>query len=815
MPSILKSVRDLRRRSRANLNRSTTSLNEYDTPDNSSGNSSNDSSNTPRPAAAGDLHQSSSSSLSLMTTPTSATPSESGSITIRPNDDSIPPLPSKPTLSSNRNSVIGSVAGGPPPGERMAAASGPFAPRISSPRPGEQVYQKVLLINGQIGQNPNELSARPQGGQLKVTHHQDSFPATQWKVQDSQFKALVHLTPGPNKITLLFEPTRHSHGSHPSLGSSRTTKGHESWFMIYYVPPESPPLQLVMLLGSDSPGTYDAIPARVSGEGNNLDVAIRKYRMAAYMWQAFTAEQMHRHGFGRRTFQFEESWLHSSLSLQEYETGVMRSQATVHVIRVDKTVAELRDLEYAQQYAKATKKSELFNIAADAVREYFRPRNGQKIYVSCMYLDSHWDPQVKTIRAHAALGGCSGDVNLAIFGSHCLQSYPSSIEEVPNALVDCTRTDTAHVANDAGEAGSSWEAANIGIGAHMHEVGHLFGCPHQESGVMQRDYTRLHRTFLTREAFSTRTKQQGMYICKPSDECGWHRLDALRFRYHPSFRLPKDPPMANADSGIQTFCIKEGEALIMATSGICFIEIRTESDDICHHWLDFTDVQRTDYLPKSYHLTDDALRKLLPSRRRKSKLKVSIHSIALNEHTIDWDNFASKSSRVELMKGSPTKSNLLSNLTRHATSHGFRGSKLGHSQLPDSEAGEIVFNSVIPPNRFMTSIKIYHGNSVDGIEFCYEDSTSQLLGKRGGKPGGSEFKFDTRSAEQLFGFYVRAGAWIDGIQILATSGRKSEIFGNATGGSGHRLVPPANFQISGVYGSCGAWMDGFGVIISH
>jgi len=34
------------------------------------------------------------------------------------------------------------------------------------------------------------------------------------------------------------------------------------------------------------------------------------------------------------------------------------------------------------------------------------------------------------------------------------------------------------------------------------------------------------------------------------------------------------------------------------------------------------------------------------------------------------------------------------------------------------------------------------------------------------------------------GFYVRAGLWIDGIEILTGVGRKSGVFGNATGGSG-------------------------------
>jgi hypothetical protein len=50
-------------------------------------------------------------------------------------------------------------------------------------------------------------------------------------------------------------------------------------------PLATPPLQLVILLGKDSPGTFDAVPARIEKEGNGLEIAIRKFRMAAYLWK--------------------------------------------------------------------------------------------------------------------------------------------------------------------------------------------------------------------------------------------------------------------------------------------------------------------------------------------------------------------------------------------------------------------------------------------------------------------------------------------------------------------------------------------------
>lgn len=271
-----------------------------------------------------------------------------------------------------------------------------------------------MLIFGQCAD-----PSRPIDGNVTVYHHQDQFPPTSWPVSDSHYKALVYLQPGPNKLRLDFTSPKLSSGN----GQLQT---HSSWININFLPLiSSPPLQLCILVAKDSPETYDAVPERIQKEGNGLDTAIRKFRMAAYLWQAFTAEQLNRNGFGRRCYRYEEEWQPGTLSWKDMEQGTMRNEAKVHVVRVDKTVEELRGLDLAQQYEPATKKGDLFGIATDAVRAYFAPRPGQTQYVSCMFLDTQWDKEVGTIRAHAALGGGDDQIKLAIFGSHALQSYPA------------------------------------------------------------------------------------------------------------------------------------------------------------------------------------------------------------------------------------------------------------------------------------------------------------------------------------------------------------------------------------------------------
>ncbi|KAL8952998.1 MAG: hypothetical protein Q9222_001113 [Ikaeria aurantiellina] len=475
---------------------------------------------------------------------------------------------------------------------------------------------------------------------------------------------------------------------------------------------------------ADSPGTYDAVPERAHREGHDLAMAIRKYRMAAYLWQAFTGEQMFRNGFGRRCFRFEEEWQTGSITIQDRASGQMRSEAKIHVVRSAKTVKELRDLNVAQQYDKATQKGDLFSIAMEDMQGYFQPAPGQKQYVSVLLLDAHWDSKVKTITGHAAIGGGANNIQIAVFGSQAMQSYPSCLEEVVPAFTDCTRTDTNFVANDCNESGSSWEAANIGIGAHLHEVGHMLGCPHQESGIMLRDYVTFNRTFTCREPYSTRTKSPGMRLCLPKDECGWHRLDTLRFRYHPCFRLPADN-LASGDESVRVWPLDGGKVIVTAPTGIAFIEIFTDTDSTCHAWLDYC---KGDGLsngpPRQIVLTENDIKPLLAEGSKKRRLRLSIHSVGQGDHNVeDFGQLMSKTSIIKLPNGQT----------------GFKGSQLGTSQQADSQPQQLILESAIKQSKLLTSIKIYHGFAIDGIEFCYEDLTSQLFGKRGGQPGGSEF----------------------------------------------------------------------------
>ncbi|GAB7353892.1 hypothetical protein MBLNU459_g4246t1 [Dothideomycetes sp. NU459] len=796
MPSFLK---DFRRKSKANFKANT---NSNSATNDSNSHSSSDSNSNDGPAANYEIPQNKSSSTlsSIIGRATAQSPQLRSQSTTNlnggqaANGTRTPPLlsgrPPPMTAGSSRYSIalkgMSNSNGSPKPGQYTS----PLAPRIVSVSEGSWVHQKVLLVYGTIGDGQQPLD-----GDVTVCHHQDAFPPTTWPVSDSNFKALVYLQPGPNRLRFDFI----AQSRRPSRDNNSTV--HSTHFQVNYLPMNaSPPLHLVILVAKDSPRTYDAVPDRIQAEGNSLDTAVRKFRMSAYLWQAFTGEQMNRNGFGRRCFRFDEEWQPGTLTSRDLATNQMRNEAKVHIVTLDKTVAEIQDLDLAQQYEPAKKKGDLFGIAMDACRKYFDIKPGQKEYVSCLYLDAHWDRKAGTVRGHAALGGGDDQLKLAIFGSHALQSYPAHIEEVVPAFTDCTPTDTRYVADDCNESGSNWEAANIGIGAHLHETGHLFGCPHQESGVMLRDYVRLNRTFTTREPFSTRTKSQGMRLCLQDDECAWHRLDVLRFRSHPCFALPTDMTVPPEES-IQVWAVDKGTALVTASTGLAFIEIYTEGDELCHHWIEYIDQSGGFNGPiRQITLTEQDLRNKVGESNKNKKLRIKIFSMGQGEHEVeDFTQHVSKGAKVKLPDGRA----------------GFKGSKLGASQMENTQHQDVILQSTHVKNKLLRSVRVYHGFALDGMEFVYEDGETQLFGKRGGKEGGDEFALNTRMGEQIMGFYLRAGLWIDGIQILTTSGRRSEIYGNATGGSGHTLIPPRGYSVAGVYGSCGQWLDGFGLIVTR
>ncbi|KAJ2629458.1 hypothetical protein H4R22_003303, partial [Coemansia sp. RSA 1290] len=412
----------------------------------------------------------------------------------------------------------------------------------------EMVHQRFLIVYGQV--------PGVKGANDRIVVRHPYFPPLSFPAVDGYFKVLAELENGDN--ALRFEYLQ---------GNNCIATGTLNIKMSPYL--EKPPLILAVVLGRDSQGEFDA-PPNARGPGrNDLDAAIRKFRCCAYLWQAFVAEQLHRQGFGRRTFRLEESYEPDTMA----RDNMNRMTAKVHVIRSRRTVAEIRDKERAQQwcpppgYKRHTTESQ-FSLANEAIDDYgvFKGKH----FIVCLSLDAHWDPQLQVILGHAALGGGTGTRRLGVFGSHTTHAWPANAEEIAEKFLDTTKTDTRYLANDAKECGEYWRAANIGMGAFLHECGHLLTLAHTPSGIMSRGFNDFNRTFMARAPnFQGPVRQR--------DEAGahWHRTDIIRLRHHVLLRLPSDPPLRENEqneAGFELLAIEEG-LLVRSQSGITMIEV--------------------------------------------------------------------------------------------------------------------------------------------------------------------------------------------------------------------------------------------------
>lgn len=397
--------------------------------------------------------------------------------------------------------------------------------------------QRCILITGQC------LFSSSDEDVLSITSNDQAqnstFPVQNWPINAKHFKALVILSPGDNFLTFV-----HLRNGVPATAVN---------LRLSYVPLlQVPPLHLAIMIAKDSPLIIDCPPRKrsaISSAHADLDAAISKLRMTAYMWQALTAEDLRAKGLGRRSFRLEEEWATDTLSrdfiLAAHEAGVtqMRSTAKVHLIRSVKTIAELRNANLAQQNSKAKDDQGLFRIFEAALKAHGGPFVSQaRPVVAGLILDSAYSIEQNLILGHAALGCHKPDgLSLGMFGSHLTYSWPRFVEEIPACLLDVAAPGDA-VGNDAGECGSMWQACSVGQGAFLHEVGHAFGAPHT-TGIMARGYSRdWPKNFLSRTAASISQPAPGVLVTKDTpNEATWDLSDALKFRARPHFRLPGDP----------------------------------------------------------------------------------------------------------------------------------------------------------------------------------------------------------------------------------------------------------------------------------
>ena len=430
---------------------------------------------------------------------------------------------------------------------------------------GETVHQACLLVSGQChyffeASETDFVSVKCTDGFTEASGFQN------WPVASGTWKALVMLSPGANHLEFELHHAGGVSGSHKII--------------VNYLPLlQLPPLHLAVMVAKDSPLLIDCPPAKqgaISSAHSGLEAAIAKFRTTAYMWVALTAEDMRLKGLGRRSFRLDEEWslkTTTQAAFQQFPDAPSKTGTVpkVHIVRSEKTVAQLRHEDFAQQSPHARNPDDLHKIFEEALKAYGGPfASSNRPVVAGLILDSAYSIENNLIHAHAALG-ChkTNGVSLGIFGSHLTYSWPRFLEEIPACLFDHTSAGDM-VGNDSGECNTLREACFVGQGAFLHEVGHAFGADHT-SGIMARGYSKhWSRNFIAH--------------MESDNDATWDLQDALRFRMTPHFKLPGDEMTSKAivQAGIDikpildTTC--EGLS-VTCTAGLARIEI-SDGDEI-------------------------------------------------------------------------------------------------------------------------------------------------------------------------------------------------------------------------------------------
>jgi hypothetical protein len=472
----------------------------------------------------------------------------------------------------------------------------------------------------------------------------------------------------------------------------------------------------------------------------------------------------------------------------------MRSVPKVHIIRTDKSVAELRDPNSAQQNQHATQDQMLHQIYTQALKQHGTPFDSScQPVVAGLILDSHYSVDQDLILGHAALG-CHDEkgISLGIFGSHLTYSWPRFLDEVTACLTDITVPGDS-VGNDNNECDTMARACFIGQGAFLHEVGHAFGADHT-TGIMARGYSKdWARNFHPQDSGS-------------ENDSKWDLQDALRFKLKPHFRIPGDEPVTaafvNAEVRVELAPPDEEEVVINVYShaGLARVILGNESN---------SNLKSYDLRSAPFKCTGFPLRDFADYDR---SIPLQVSALALNGKTKvvhdAWRMLASKP--YITIPGSEVK---------------LRKKSIQAAKMADCENDDNVTDwSVLLRKRGsngslarVSAIDLRVGCTLDGAVIHYTDRTHQNCGRLGERFGGhASEKHNIPKRSRIVKVEIcESGGWgsLDGIRMTLDNGDVwGELNAQSDSDKVEVLKPGSNEKIVGFFGKSAPYIQEFGII---
>ncbi|KAJ3091610.1 hypothetical protein HK102_014096 [Quaeritorhiza haematococci] len=601
------------------------------------------------------------------------------------------------------------------------------------------------------------------------------------------------------------------------------------------------PLLLAILVAKDSELKFDTLPSHggadngTGGGGgyggsdggmdtrNGLQNAVKRFRLASYLWQAFCAEEMRKNGYGRRTFWVEEEVDFDTMTPNQ---NIARPTAKVHIVRSQKTMAEIRAVG-----------TDLYGTFLDALREYGQPFNRLPCNVAGLILDTHWDPVERRAGGNAALGGRqTGMPSLGMFGSHLLHAVPETICDVSDALTDGRPVDHRYLADDNGETHDMKGACCVYLGAALHEVGHTFQLAHTAHGVMNRSWD-----FAT--CFVSGADQEGTDGSN-NRACHWFPVDLAKFRYHNMFALPGDfglGPTPPADPTIdEQITMEVLEDCLVFRSAAPVTTIELQEDHNARDLIEFPPPKHPPALPPRTEKYISASGFPAPTPILSHFLNPAhphpppSHSPSQSSYEIRLPNATVATLIEEYHRGHGPNLTLIATNTREAQHviedltrwyssgrtvqtpfgvQGYKGMSVGAGASAGSQPFQVFFLKPCGDGlAFLVRVRVHYGAFVDLVRFEYSDGSVEVVGtKREGIEGLSVRELCLGPNETIEKIHIRAGAWVDGLDMISTSGRRLNWAGGM-GGVERFLVAPAGYSVVGLYGSAGDLLDSLGLI---
>lgn len=122
------------------------------------------------------------------------------------------------------------------------------------------------------------------------------------------------------------------------------------------------------------------------------------------------------------------------------------------------------------------------------------------------------------------------------------------------------------------------------------------------------------------------------------------------------------------------------------------------------------------------------------------------------------------------------------------------------------------FEDLIPMGSDIIEVQIRAGAYVDAIQILYRNrrgGQTMYFPRRGG-PGGRLYRFILVPGERITGIRGRCGAFVDSI-IIRTNRRESPYYGGR-GGNPFQVYAPPGHAVVGFFGRSGRYVDAIGII---